>query len=358
MKALLLKRLTALMLLGTVAGCAGPAPMAQAPVAPVSPHAPVCRTARNGGPLLADRGIGGTGSPMVAALTASPVAVNDRAGHVMGIAGIVTGFASICVDGLEVRYDASSVVDIDGAALSAESLRAGQVAIIFAAVAADGLHARSISIRSEVTGRIESVNRGTGVFRIAGQTVWVPAGLGGEGRQAGEWVRVSGLRRPDGVIAASRLDQAPAGTLLVHGRTERAGTVVRVGRLVLPGAVAAGITAGQFVTVTGDYKHGASHVRGVAPDLLAANALTFFGTSMERMSVQAFVRVENGSVRLGDLAVPAAPGLRETSGAARAAVVSLERGPEGGLIAVGLRYVDDQARQASRRHMNAANALR
>ena len=54
-------------------------------------------------PLFADRGIGGTGAP--AALSAASRTA-DRGIGGTGIIGVVTGFGSIFVNGLEIQYPA------------------------------------------------------------------------------------------------------------------------------------------------------------------------------------------------------------------------------------------------------------
>lgn len=55
-----MKSLAALMLLATLVSCAGPAPEPAGEVAVVEPGV-VCRAGHNDRPVVADRGIGGTG---------------------------------------------------------------------------------------------------------------------------------------------------------------------------------------------------------------------------------------------------------------------------------------------------------
>jgi hypothetical protein len=71
--------------------------------------------------ILAERGIGGTGTP-----PGNPE-LADRGIGGTGIVGVITGFASVCVDGLEIAYDRSAAVDIDGAAGTPAALRVGQI---------------------------------------------------------------------------------------------------------------------------------------------------------------------------------------------------------------------------------------
>ncbi len=57
-----MKFLTALLLLVTLVSCAGPPPGPAGEAAVLEPGV-ICRVGHNGGPLLAERGIGGTGKP-------------------------------------------------------------------------------------------------------------------------------------------------------------------------------------------------------------------------------------------------------------------------------------------------------
>jgi hypothetical protein len=119
--------------------CSAPGPGTTAPSATrAAVHDGICRVGPDGAPPVdaavpglkgreADRGIGGTGAPaevQVAIVTA------DRGIGGTGIIGVVTGFASICVDGLEVAYDATSAVDIEGTTADPSQVRVGEVVAI------------------------------------------------------------------------------------------------------------------------------------------------------------------------------------------------------------------------------------
>jgi hypothetical protein len=294
----------------------------------------VGRVGPDGGPLLVDRGIGGTGAPADAALQ-----VAERGIGGTGIVGVVTGFGSVFVNGMEIRYDDSAPVDIDGSASSAAALRAGQLVAIQAEGPASAPYARTISVRSAVAGRIEALELGSGMLTIGGQTVLVPEGTWGANRFGlGDWVKVSGLRRADGTIVASRLDAAPAGVLAARGKVVREGDVARVGNLVLPGPMAAAVKDGQFVVVSGDYAAGKGRVGTIAPDTLLPNPGDYFGAAASRLIVQAFVQVNKGSVSMNGVKVSAGPVVSGQASHDGIAVVSLERGADGSYSAVELRY--------------------
>lgn len=355
-----MKRLASLFLVGLVTACAAnaPEPSAESQAGPrpaSTASAPVCRLGIDGGPLIADRGIGGTGAPTVSNLAGtassapSAAAVTRVADRGIGgtgiggtgIVGVITGFASVCVNGLEVAYDNNASVDLNGTAATVSALRAGQVVVIQADGAATTLHARTISVRQEVSGRIEAVELGSGVLTIAGLPVSVPPGTWGANRFGlGDWVSVSGLQREDGVIVASRLDDAPSGVFSARGRVERNGDLATIGRLTLTAPMANSVRDNQFVIVTGTYNNGEKQIRTVSADPLFAGASGYFGQSVDHLVMQAFVRVANGAVWVNGLKVRALPNLRGQAGSDGIAVVSLERMPDGSFGAIGLRDTD------------------
>ena len=175
--------------------------------------------------MTADRGIGGTGAPPVQQAdrgiggTGAPMQVADRGIGGTGIIAVITGFASVCLAGQEVALAPDVPVSIGDQPASVDALRAGQVAVVDAAGTAPSLQARRIAIRYEVSGPVDSVNGDQLV--VAGQTVAVSSTTWGARPARGDWVSVSGLRRPDGVIMATRIDRAEP------GRRHRAWLVAR-----------------------------------------------------------------------------------------------------------------------------------
>lgn len=315
-------------------------------------HAPggsmeaIGRVGPNGAPpappvATVDRGIGGTGAPV----SLAPAITADRGIGGTGIVGVVTGFGSVFVDGIEVAYDNSATVDIDGGVSSVSALRAGQLVVVQADGSVASPYAKTISVRTAVAGRIDALERGSGTLTVAGQTVAVPEGTWGANQFGmGDWVRVSGLRRDDGTIVASRLDTAPAGGLLARGQVGRDDSGVRVGNLPLSGAVAASVKDGQYVVVTGGYAAGHGQVSAVAADPLWPNPAAYFGAATNRLFVQAFVRVDKGSVSINGVPIKSAPAITGQDNENGLAIVSLLRQPDGSYTAVGLRYGDYEGR--------------
>jgi hypothetical protein len=338
-----MKRLAACLLLGLLAACVAQRdPVLDADAALASGMMPerlasgaVCRVGPDGGALIADRGIGGTGAPPVARQIA------DRGIGGTGIVGFITGFASICVDGLEVRYDGSALVDIDGTAAPASALRVGQVVVIQANGPAGAPVARTITVRREVAGQIESIDLASGTLTVAGQPVSVPTSIWGAKRaRLGAWIAVSGMRRADGTIVASRLDNAPAGSFMARGQIQREGGLVKLGNLTLRGSAATSLATGQFITASGHYAAGQGQVDSVTSDTLSQDPRAFFGASVKHLVVQGLVRIANGAVALNGLKATAGSSLNARSGSSGIAIVSLERKPDGTYTAVGLRYTD------------------
>lgn len=180
-------------------------------------------------------GIGGTGVPMAA----------EGAGT--GIVGVITGFASICVNGLEVHYDAGTPINVNGRAAHAAALAVGQMVTVEAHPGPQGLTARSIGIVHALEGPVgHAVPRGQamGGMRVMGQPVVVTADTVGSamGRPlaAGEQVLVSGHRNSQGAVVATRIDRDPGLTeQAVVGIVNRAGPVSHIHGMRISGGTPA-----------------------------------------------------------------------------------------------------------------------
>ena len=129
-----------------------------------------------------------------------------------GIYGTVTAFGSIIVNGLKIDYDTRTVVGTDGKPAALRDLRIGQVVQSTAINLGDQYYADRVEIQHAVIGPIAEVDHENGTLSILGQDILVNASAGADMEAfttlgEGDYVRVSGLRRSDGVIVASRLDQ-------------------------------------------------------------------------------------------------------------------------------------------------------
>jgi hypothetical protein len=287
----------------------------------------------------ADRGIGGTGAP------ASGPAISDRGIGGTGIVGVVTGFGSVFVNGLEVAYTPTTPLTVDGVPETDAALRVGQLATI---VASDdhGLHAVSIDVRHEVSGPVTSVDSGGGML-VAGQRIAIDSGTEGlrgtSGLQTvhpGDWIAVSGLREPDGVIAATRIDPRLPGPVLVRGAAMPEAGGWRIGDLSVQPPNGASVAPEAIITARGTLENGRLSATTADPDVLSSNPAAFFGSHVQRMVIESYVSAADGHVRLGRgwLAAPG-QGVVVQAGAHRA-IVQLERGAHGDFVATHLRGVD------------------
>jgi hypothetical protein len=220
-------------------------------------------TARTGTGNGSDGGIGGTG--VLAAVPGS--ASGDGIGGT-GIVGVITGFASICVNGVEVHFDASTPVADGVDPSSASQLAVGQLVAVRANGNNGQLSARSITMIHTAVGPLEAVDATTGEFRILGQSGRAGITRGLAGLSAGDWVRVSGQRMADGKIASTRVDRVEAQpSVQLNGVVAQAdgdtfrigGTQVRLARTSWP----AGLQAGAEVTVYGRWDGRSLHAHRV-----------------------------------------------------------------------------------------------
>jgi hypothetical protein len=159
-----------------------------------------------------DSGIGGTGF-------AGDDSGDDSGIGGTGIYGTITNFGSLCVNGLRVRYADDVAVEINGRTAQADRLAVGQVAWVEAFGRGDELSAETISILSAAIGVVEALEPHERRLRVNRELIEVPERaivLDASGRErsdlsglsAGDIVDVSGLRRSDGHIVASRIESA------------------------------------------------------------------------------------------------------------------------------------------------------
>lgn len=233
-----------------------------------------------------DGGIGGTG------ITAQ----GDT-----GVIGVITGFASICVGGVEVHYDAQSVVTIDDRAATTRELAVGQVVEVVAAGTGGEVTARQIAVRHVVAGPVTRVDVERGEVDVVGQTVRLTADTRGDAADVavGTTVAVSGMRQADGAVVASRLTRTESSVAAVQGaldsldgeRAVVAGTLVRLSE-------AGTVAVGDEVRVVGRWENGA-----IVADAMRALPRVPFGGRVARLEVEGYVAPGRpGQLRVGPYA--------------------------------------------------------
>jgi hypothetical protein len=269
------------------------------------------------------------------------VTVTDRGIGGTGIVGVVTGFASVCVDGLEVAYTAITQVDLAGTSAGPADLRAGQVVAIDASARDAGLYARKISVRYEVVGPVQAVG-GDGVLSVAGQRV-LTDGVAGDpsALRTGDWAAVSGLRRPEGAIVATRIDRTMPGPITVHGRLDAKGDTLVIGGLAIGGDAASHTLVGQFVTANGRYDGSALLTASVVPDLLMSDPPAYFGRGVRAFVIESFVRAtEAGVITAGGFIPRGDVGVGGLGSGPMRAVITLQRnGDNAGVTTTGIASI-------------------
>ena len=322
-----------------LAGCTAQPPVVQPTAALPRPTESACHSTPDGAPPpapspapppapLADRGIGGTGAP-----TQTGVQTADRGIGGTGIVGVITGFGSVCLADEEVAIPPGLTPKIDGQPASVADLRAGQ----FAAVAASPANqAFAIDVSHLVIGPVQA-RPAPDTLVVAGQIVHTEHAAGtGAAAALGQWVAVSGLPMPDGTIAATRIDPAPAGRVLLHGNWPSAYGAARIGNLDItlpPGAVPP--TAGFPVIVTGTLVGDALLADGITADPAADNPALYFPPQIDSFVVESYVAVISGGLLLDHAFVTGRDFGR--IGATDRGITRFRRGADGRLVGTGLR---------------------
>ncbi|PHR91776.1 MAG: hypothetical protein COA69_11375 [Robiginitomaculum sp.] len=137
-------------------------------------------------------------------------------GHISqtGYVGRIDGFGSIFVNGAEIEYADTLPIRFNTHIGTVADLKIGHVVEALVTTAQDGtIRAVQIRVRHEVIGPVEAVNGQS--LQILSQTILVPSTLNIP--NLGAYIAVSGFRRLDGVIVASRLDPAQGETSTYSG---------------------------------------------------------------------------------------------------------------------------------------------
>jgi len=301
----------------------------------LSPGAAACRVASLTNPLLQAPGLGGTGAPVVRGPdpggiggtgqvaegsglggTGSPAALaatgNGLGGT--GIVGVVTGFASICVNGVEVEYGPATAVQRDGETTPLSELAVGQLVALQAVGEGDQLRAQRIAVLDAAVGPLTAIGVAGGRFEVMGQSAVAlePGDL--QGLAVGDWVRVSGQRLVDGEIRATRVQRAAAGRAWLTGPYVATGAASgRVGAtpVTLAGAtLPAGGAEGPEISVRGEWVAGRLRAR----EVMAQPTRAAVG-GMREVVLQGYVHsVQGREVKLGYDTVTLGDGLQVEGG--------------------------------------------
>ena len=154
-----------------------------------------------------ESGIGGTGLAPPTQSDSLLVKKEDESGiGGTGIVGIISGFGSICVDGIEIHFKETTPVIEDGTPIVSNKLALGQSVSVLTQMDAKNYYAKEIRVLHEVTGEVKMIDTVNNVFSVLGQTIHLPADLL-QKLTLGDHVSISGNRLNDGSIEAMRVDK-------------------------------------------------------------------------------------------------------------------------------------------------------
>lgn len=258
-------------------------------------------------------GIGGSG------LTGTDVTAHgddDSGMGGTGIIGTITGFGSICVNGLRIGYDRATPTQRNGTAASAADLAIGDVVNVSANrdAATGELRASAIEVRHIVRGPVESVAAGNaetatpGSLQVLGQRVILPAEWDPETLNdlvPGDYVAISGQRLGDGSILSSRvvlLDTRDAASLI--GTFERLeGGRIRVAGVDVVAELQLGDDlSGRYVVASGTWDPETRSMRNAE----IAAAVSFDEMSVSDISLGGYVEESDADgLRVGGVRVEA-----------------------------------------------------
>jgi hypothetical protein len=252
-----------------------------------------------GGTGIDEGGVGGTGL-QAGGSGVGGTGIDDGGLGGTGIVGAITGFASVCVDGVEVHFDDSTPIDEDGQAVASNNLAVGKVVAIRARGQAQEYQAEKIFLLNTVIGPVDSLMPASREIRVLGQKVIVrdPAVL--TSLRLGQWVQVSGYRRASGKIEAGYLSPvAPRPLAQMTGFIERmmgidivvSGTDVHLDKVQLPDVA----RSGTEVTVSGSWSGNTLR----AQKLIAEPTRRSLGT-VRTLIVEGYIHsVSSSSINLG-----------------------------------------------------------
>jgi Domain of unknown function (DUF5666) len=158
------------------------------------------RVAKNGSQGGGEGGIGGTG---IVAGASKPVFGSGGVGGT-GIVGVITGFASICVNGIEINYDTTTPVWENGKPSAISQLAVGQIVSVNAVEKGQQVTARGIGVIQAIVGPVSMVNPATGELRVMGQKIDASR-IDLARLKVGDWFGVSGHRLANGEVVPSHV---------------------------------------------------------------------------------------------------------------------------------------------------------
>ena len=181
-------------------------------------------------------------------------------GHTVEVEGVITGFASICVNGLELQYSPDTPVTIQGKTGSSKDLNVGQVVRALAKGRGNQLTLQRIHVRHLLVSKLEGLDLGK--LRAQGRNISLsPHAVLPSSLVPGVKVAVSGFVGAHGQAVATRLDVVPNDTPdSLTGEVQRnAQGELTVDGVALKGRLAK-LEPGDLIRAEGHYEHGRMQV--------------------------------------------------------------------------------------------------
>lgn len=204
-------------------------------------------------------GLGGTGHGIEEGIGGTGRSVQDGiggTGQKLAVIGVITGFASVCVNGVEIHYDDATSISINGESTTSANLMVGQLVSMTAEKTPKGWNANRISTHDAVSGPVTKVI-GANRVEVAGQLVKLPNKADAAANfNLGQTLRVQGLRGVNGEIVATSVSQATARQTVISGRLDkRTNGGLGIGNMQIDG-LDGQLNAGDYVSVTGELTNG------------------------------------------------------------------------------------------------------
>ena len=289
-----------------------------------------------GGTGIQNGGIGGTGNKEGGIGGTGGQAANEGGIGGTGIMGIITGFASICVNGIKIHYDLDTPVTIDGRSSTTQNLAVGQMVAVRADGTGNEVTARNIAVIHAVIGPVDSFNPETRKMQVLDQTIQIREQDHLENLQTSDWVQVSGHRLSDGTIVASRIELSqPLEEARINGhvtQVDTTGFIVNGIRIEIDQQVRPeGIIAGTEISASGQWNNESLQVQHVQVD--PTDQLM---DQVERVVIEGYAQLINGGeFNLGNQTFTLEPDLQTS-------VYPSEDIGQNQLIQVSGQFVPDQ----------------
>jgi hypothetical protein len=208
-----------------------------------------------------------------------------------GIIGMITGFGSIFVNGVEVEIDNKTQLYVNDQPVERSRFERGDVVEILATEYRGMTRASQLQVRHEVIGTVESTDGAH--FTVLGQTIRHD-GQNGLLPGSGDKVQVSGFRDASGVIHATRIARSEQKDDLLRGPAHKVGDgYFYIGKQKVTAGDTLAIRAGNTVRVRGHIQNGSL----MASSVTVVPSLPF-GRAVRHLLVQGFINKQGPGLRI------------------------------------------------------------